>query len=136
MKITHLSLLLLIGLFSACKKQDLTQTRVGFYVLQPSYTSADEGGAYDLYIDDQYQGKLTVSAIETDDSTIMNFQILDAKKHIIEVKQGNTAVSSTYLQISQCKGASGTADMIQGYKNGASYKKMSGMAFATYAIFQ
>lgn len=79
MKTILLSLLVAIGLLTSCQKQDLTQTRVGFYVLNPTYTPIDEGDDYDLYIDQQLSGKLQVSAIETNDSTLMNFHTLDAK---------------------------------------------------------
>ncbi len=136
MKTIILSLLLAIGLFTSCQKQDLTQTRVGFYVLNPTYISPSEGADYDLYIDQQLSGKLQVSTTETDDSSLMNFHTLDAKKHVIQVKQGNTLVSSTYLQIGKCKGASGTGLQIGNYKNGFIYKNMTNMSYATYGIFQ
>ncbi|MBK9483458.1 MAG: hypothetical protein IPO02_16095 [Bacteroidetes bacterium] len=62
-------------------KQDLTQTRVGFYVLNPTYTPIDEGDDHDLYIDQQLSGQnCKVLPIETNDSTLMNFHTLDAKR--------------------------------------------------------
>lgn len=136
MRITLLSLLVAIGLLSACNKKDLTITKVGFYVLNPTYTQGQDEYEYNLYIDQQYRGKLKVSKIDTDDSTLMNFQTLDATKHIIEVQKGTTPVSSTYLQIGKCKVASGTALQINNYKNGATFKKMNNMSYATYGIFQ
>lgn len=136
MKITFFSLLVAIGLFSACQKQDLTQTRVGFYVLNPDYVTPNDGYEYNLYIDHQYSGKLQVSTTETDDSTLMNFHVLDAKRHIIEVQKGTTPVSSTYVQIGKCKTKSGTGLQIENYKNGFTFKNLTNMNYATYGIFQ
>jgi hypothetical protein len=136
MRTTLLSLLVAIGLLSACNKKDLTMTKVGFYVLNPTYTQGQDEYEYNLYIDQQYRGKLKVSTTETDDSTLMNFQTLDATKHIIKVQKGNTLVSSTYLQIGKCKGASGTGLQIDNYKNGFIYKNMTNMSYDTYGIFQ
>jgi len=136
MKTILLSLLVAIGLLTSCQKQDLTQTRVGFYVLNPTYTPIDEGDDYDLYIDQQLSGKLQVSAIETNDSTLMNFHTLDAKRHEIQVKQGNTLVSATYLQIGKCQTKSGTSLQIGNYKNGFTYKNLTNMSYATYGIHQ
>jgi hypothetical protein len=136
MRITLLSLLVAIGLLSACNKQDLTITKVGFYVLNPTYTQGQEEFDYNLYIDQQYRGKLKVSNTETDDSTLMNFQTLDATKHIIKVQKGNTLVSSTYLQIGKCQTKSGTGLQIDNYKNGFTFKNLTNMSYATFGIFQ
>lgn len=136
MRITLLSLLVAIGLLSACNKQDLTITKVGFYVLNPTYTQGQDEYDYNLYIDQQYRGKLKVSTTETDDSTLMNFQTLDATKHIIEVQKGTTPVSSTYIQIGKCQTKSGTGLQIENYKNGFTFKNLTNMSYATYGIFQ
>lgn len=136
MRITLLSLLVAIGYLSACNKQDLTITKVGFYVLNPNYTQGQDEYDYNLYIDQQYQGKLKVSTTETDDSTLMNFQTLDATKHIIEVQKGTTLVSSTYIQIGKCQTKSGTGLQIENYKNGFTFKNLTNMSYATYGIFQ
>lgn len=135
-KILFIALATILGL-CACQKQDLTLTKVGFYVIDPAYTSPqDDGYVYHLYIDNQYEGGLKVSATESMDSTLMNFKTLDAKKHIIEVKKQNVKVSSTYLQIEKCGVKSGTANMISGYKNGATYQAPANFDYTTYGIFQ
>ena len=136
MRITLLSLLVAVGLLSACNKQDLTITKVGFYVLNPTYTQGQDEYDYNLYIDQQYRGKLKVSTTETDDSTFMNFQTLDATNHIIEVQKGTTPVSSTYIQIGKCQTKSGTGLQIENYKNGFTFKNLTNMSYATYGIFQ
>lgn len=136
MRITLLSLFVAICFLSACNKQDLTITKVGFYVLNPTYTQGQDEYDYNLYIDQQYRGKLKVSTTETDDSTLMNFQTLDATKHIIEVQKGTTPVSSTYIQIGKCQTKSGTGLQIENYKNGFTFKNLTNMSYATYGIFQ
>jgi hypothetical protein len=120
--------------FSSCQKFDQTQTRVGFYVIDPNAPTAQDGAIYNLYIDHQYHGILSATSAETNDAALMNFQVLDSKKHIIEVKKLNTLVSSTYLLIRKREVGTGTAFPTTGHVNGASYKK--GTNFSTYAIFQ
>lgn len=137
MRTTLLILFIATGLISSCHKPKNIQTRVGFYILKPNYQQTNDGSEYDLYIDQQYRGKLQVSLAETTDSTLLNFQTLDTKKHIIEVQINNTKVSSTYLQISDCKTASGSAQQIaDGYPNGAILKNLYKESYATYAIMQ
>lgn len=128
-----LSLFAIVSL-SSCQKFDQTQTRVGFYVIDANAPSAHDGAMYTLYIDHHYHGTLSATSAETNDAALMNFQILDSKKHIIEVKKLNTLVSSTYLLIRKREVGSGTAFPISGHVNGASYKK--GTNFSTYAILQ
>lgn len=130
--------LLLIGFafLASCKKQDLTQTQVGFYVFDTNYLGANDDGGYELYIDQQFKGNLQVSATESSDANLMNMQTLDAKRHVIEVRKNNALLSSTYLQITGCGGKSGTHALLQGAVNGAKYRKEQGMGFATYAIMQ
>jgi hypothetical protein len=136
MKSILLSLVVVIALFSSCQKQDLTQTRVGFYVLNPDYVAPNDGYVYNLYIDNQFSGTLQVSTTKTDDSTMMNFHTLDAQRHDIQVKKGNTLVSSTYVQIGKCQTKSGTGLQIENYKNGFTFKNLTNMSYATYGIFQ
>ncbi len=112
MRTTLLILFIAAGLFSSCQKPKNTQTRVGFYVLKPNYKQTNDGSEYDLYIDQQYRGKLQVSLTETTDGALFNFQTLDTKRHLIEVQKNNTKVSSTYLQISDWLAATGTAQQI------------------------
>ena len=74
-KLLFIALATILGL-SSCKKQDLTLTRVGFYVIDPTYTAPqDDGYIYNLYIDNQYEGGLKVSTTESMDSTLMNFKL-------------------------------------------------------------
>jgi hypothetical protein len=122
------------GLFYESKNLDYTPfSHIGYI---PATTQGQEEYDYNLYIDQQYRGKLKVSTTETDDSTLMNFQTLDATKHIIKVQKGNTLVSSTYLQIGKCQTKSGTGLQIDNYKNGFTFKNLTNMSYATFGIFQ
>ncbi len=136
MKITLLSMLLALTVFCSCNKKEITQTRVGFYVLNPNYVQVGDGSEYDLFINSEFKGKLYASTSTTEDSALMNFQTLNTKKHIIEVKKAGILVSSTYLKVSDCKGESGTAELVQGYINGSTFTRKPSMNFATYAILQ
>ncbi len=137
MRTTLLILFIATGLISSCHKPKNIQTRVGFYVLKPNYQQTNDGSEYDLYIDQQYRGKLQVSLAETTDSTLFNFQTLDTKRHVIEVQINNTKVSSTYLQVSECFAATGSAQQIaDGYPNGAILKNKFEESYATFAINQ
>jgi len=136
MRIFSLSLLLMLGLFSACTKKDLTQTRVGFYILKTSPPGPHDQEAYELYIDGQYKGMLQVSAVEPSDTSLMRMETLDAERHIIQVKNVNQLLSSTYVQIGERKTACGTWSMIQAGPNGSYFNKPNNRSYATYGIYQ
>ncbi len=135
MKAASCLFILALGLFSACTKKDLTQTRVGFYVLQPDYQPGPDEPNLQLYIDNQYKGELAISAVETLDSNLLNFQTLDASRHVIEVRKNQVVNSSTYLHIRRCGAASGASGTTLGKTVGAKYNAPSNLGFSTYAIF-
>ncbi len=137
MRLSLSILFLSVVFFTSCQKQDLTQTRVGFYVIDPNAQAAHDGSLYSLYIDHQYRGKLNPSFTASNDSTLMNFQTLNSQKHIIEVKKLNSLVSSTYLLIRKNEIGSGTAGQTSGqYVNGGQFTRNTGLSYSTYAIFQ
>ncbi len=136
MKNTLVAIILAIGLFSSCQKKDPTQTRVGFYVLNADGKHLDDGMEYKLFIDNVYKGTLEVSQFETTDMNLLNYQTLDANKHHIEVKLGDTRVSSTYLRITSRQASTGTECSVGEYVNGGSFKRLDQDRNPTYAIFQ
>ena len=56
-------MLLALTVFCSCNKKEFTQTRVGFYVLNPNYVQVGDGSEYDLFINSEFIDKtiLTIS---------------------------------------------------------------------------
>ena len=97
--------MLLLTVCLSCNKIENTYKRVGFYC-EAKQTASDL--SYDLYIDDQYQGKINVLAGEPEDTSLLLFTMLDSKQHIIDVKSNGKLLNATYLQVTKNKVSSGT----------------------------
>lgn len=136
MKNVLLLLSISLFLFASCNKKENTVTKVGFYFENKNV--ADDI-SYDLYIDDQYEGKIGVYREEPSDTSLLLFRMLDDKKHDIDVKLNGVYLSTTYLQISKRKTCSGTntrkSQRVHGM-NGAKYREGTQKGFSVYAPFQ
>ena len=123
-------------LIASCNKKETTLTKVGFYFEDKNATG---DMYYDLYIDDQYQGKIAVYKEEPTDTSMLLFVTLDGNRHDIDVKSGNVLLTANYLEITKKKTCSGTnkqkALQVNG-GNGAKYRQDSDKNYAVYAAFK
>lgn len=123
-----------ILIFASCNKKEIYSTRVGFY-FEDKQAKSDM--AYDLYIDNQYAGKINVYNEEPEDTALLLFRTLDNKRHEIDVRQDGNYLSATYLQITKKKTCSGTnknkALKVSGV-NGAKYHEDTG--YSVYGVFK
>jgi|GEM_PF-5926990 len=131
---------LLITLASCQKTIDHTKTKVGFY-LNDKGISFNEQTPYQLYIDDEYKGKIYALDYEpTDTDSKVLFYTLDSKKHEIDLKnEKGEYISTGYLQIETNKTACGAGynkkKPVEGI-NGSTYNKKTENAYALYAFMK
>lgn len=136
MKKLLLILTLPIFLFASCNKKESTLTKVGFYFEDKNATG---DMSYDLYIDDKFEGKINVCSDEPTDPSLFLFVTLDSKRHDIDVKDGSTLLTASYLEITKKKTCSGTNKnktlQVNG-NNGFRYRKDSNKDYAVFAAFK
>ncbi|MCC7030609.1 MAG: hypothetical protein IT257_09905 [Chitinophagaceae bacterium] len=120
-------------LFLSCNKKNRTYTRVGFYV-EDKTASGDV--AYDLYIDERYEGKVQVLSAPPADTAFLLFKVLDDSRHEITVRNGNLYLNASYLEITKHKTSSGSSKC-NGQKvsgiNGWKYVKDADKSYGVFA---
>lgn len=124
------------AVFLSCNKKNATYTRVGFYV-EDKTASGDV--AYDLYIDEHYEGKVHVLSATPADTALLLFKVLDDSRHEIAVRNRNLYLNASYLEITKSKTSSGTSK-ISGQKvsgiNGFRYVKETSKNYGVFAATQ
>lgn len=134
------STLVAITLFSCKKAVDKTTTKVGFYLADSSMQN-NETTLYQLFIDDEYKGKiyaLNYEPTETDAKVL--FYTIDSKKHDIDLKNNKGEYLSTgYLQIDKNSLSAGTGGdrkkVVEGL-NGSSVNQKTENKYALYAFMK
>lgn len=123
-------------MLASCNKKVERTTRVGFY-FEDKMAKGDI--SYDLYIDNNYEGKINVYNEEPADTSLLLFRILDDNKHFIDIKNGTVLLHASYLQITKNKTSSGTnkikSQMVTGI-NGSRYREEKQKGYSVYTPFK